>query len=142
MIPIGIEVNFRSEAAIYTQIVEQVQKLVMSGTLKPGDQLPTVRQLAAELRVNFNTVARAYRILDELGLISTQQGRGTYIWEPGNPDEARKNRQKTLEQITRQYFLDAITMGFTVEEIKTEVEQEIKRMSEETTQSNPLKVTK
>lgn len=142
MIPIGIEVNFRSEAAIYTQIVEQVQKLVMSGTLKPGDQLPTVRQLAAELRVNFNTVARAYRILDELGLISTQQGRGTYIWEPGNPDEARKNRQKTLEQITRQYFLDAITMGFTVEEIKTEVEQEIKRMSEETTQSNSLKVTK
>lgn len=142
MIPIGIEVNFRSEAAIYTQIVEQVQKLVMSGTLKPGDQLPTVRQLAAELRVNFNTVARAYRILDELGLISTQQGRGTYIWEPGNPDEARKNRQKTLEQITRQYFLDAITMGFTVGEIKTEVEQEIKRMSEETTQSNSLKVTK
>lgn len=139
---IGIEVNFRSEAAIYTQIVEQVQKLVMSGTLKPGDQLPTVRQLAAELRVNFNTVARAYRILDDLGLISTQQGRGTYIWEPGSADEAKMHRQKTLEQITRQYFLDAITMGFTVEEIQTEVEQEMKRTAENITQSNPIKETK
>ncbi|HWR67151.1 MAG TPA: GntR family transcriptional regulator [Bellilinea sp.] len=132
---IGLEVNFRSEAAIYTQIVEQVQKLVMSGTLKPGDQLPTVRQLAAELRVNFNTVARAYRILDDLGLISTQQGRGTYIWEPGSADEAVILRQKTLEQITRQYFLDAITMGFTVEEIKAEIEQEMKRTSDEATQT-------
>ncbi len=132
---IGLEVNFRSEAAIYTQIVEQVQKLVMSGKLKPGDQLPTVRQLAAELRVNFNTVARAYRILDDLGLISTQQGRGTYIWEPGSADEAVILRQKTLEQITRQYFLDAITMGFTVEEIKAEIEQEMKRTSDEATQT-------
>jgi GntR family transcriptional regulator len=136
---IGLEVNFRSEAAIYTQIVEQVQKLVMSGTLKPGDQLPTVRQLAAELRVNFNTVARAYRILDDLGLISTQQGRGTYIWEPSSAEEAVIHRQKTLAQITRQYFIDAVTMGFSTEEIKAEIEQELNRLSEEATQSIQIK---
>lgn len=139
---IGLEVNFRSEAAIYTQIVEQVQKLVMSGTLKPGDQLPTVRQLAAELRVNFNTVARAYRILDDLGLISTQQGRGTYIWEPGSAEEAVIHRQKTLKQITHQYFIDATTMGFSVEEIKAEIEQELNRSSEESSQFIHHKETK
>ena len=66
---------------IYTQIVEQIRGMVANGELRAGIQLPTVRELAAELRVNFNTVARAYRMLDEAGLISTQRGRGTFIWE-------------------------------------------------------------
>ncbi len=97
---LNIQIDFRSRQPIYLQIVEQIRKLVAGGELKQGDQLPTVRQLATELRVNFNTVARAYRLLDEAGLISTQQGRGTYIWEapsaeidkqpapakPGGPD--------------------------------------------------------
>ena len=135
----GIQVNFRSETAIYTQIVEQVQMQVVNGGLKPGDQLPTVRQLAAELRVNFNTVARAYRILDDLGLISTQQGRGTYIWEPGSAEEVTERRQKTLEQITRHYLTDATSMGFTVDEIRAEFEQELKRTTVKTTESYPIK---
>jgi len=135
----GLQVNFRSETAIYTQIVEQVQMQVVNGALKPGDQLPTVRQLAAELRVNFNTVARAYRILDDLGLISTQQGRGTYIWEPGSAEEVTERRQKTLEQITRHYLTDATSMGFTVDEIRAEFEQELKRTTVKTTESYPIK---
>ena len=76
-----LQIDFRSGLPIYTQIVNQVQAQVVSGRLKPGDQLPTVRALAEELRVNFNTIARAYRILDEARIISTQQGRGTYITE-------------------------------------------------------------
>ena len=84
----------------------------MSGALKPGDQLPTVRQMAAELRVNFNTVARAYRILDDLGLISTQQGRGTYIWEPGSGEEVERAPAENIGQITRQYLADATIDGF------------------------------
>ena len=135
----GLQVNFRSETAIYTQIVEQVQMQVVNGALKPGDQLPTVRQLAAELRVNFNTVARAYRILDDLGLISTQQGRGTYIWEPGSAEEVTERRQKTLEQITRHYLTDATSMGFTVDEILAEFEQELKSNTVKTTESYPIK---
>ena len=59
-----LHIDFRSGLPIYTQIVNQVQAQVASGNLQPGDQLPTVRALAEELRVNFNTVARAYRILD------------------------------------------------------------------------------
>jgi GntR family transcriptional regulator len=76
-----LQIDFRSGLPIYTQIVNQVQAQVVNGSLKPGDQLPTVRALAEELRVNFNTVARAYRLLDEERIISTQQGRGTYITE-------------------------------------------------------------
>ena len=134
-----IQVNFRSETAIYTQIVEQVRRQVLSGVLKPGDQLPTVRQMAAELRVNFNTVARAYRILDDLGLISTQQGRGTYIWEPGSGEEVTAHRKETLEQITRQYLADAISMGFTSDEVLVAIDQEIKRIPTKVNESSQPK---
>ncbi len=74
---ISIAIDFRSDAPIYLQIAEQIRRKVVCGELKQGDQLPTVRQLAADLRVNWNTVARAYRVLDKTGLISTQRGRGT-----------------------------------------------------------------
>jgi len=134
-----LQINFRSETAIYTQIVEHVQTQVVSGALKPGDQLPTVRQLAAELRVNFNTVARAYRILDDLGLISTQQGRGTYIWEPSGAAEVAEHRRRTLEQITRHYLNDTVSMGFTVDEIKAEVEQGLNRIAGQTTETHEAK---
>ena len=77
--PLTLHIDFRSGLPIYIQIMNQIEQQVSGGMLKPGDQLPTVRALASELRVNFNTVARAYRLLDETGVISTQQGRGTYI---------------------------------------------------------------
>jgi GntR family transcriptional regulator len=64
--------------------MSQVKHAVASSAMAPGDQLPTVRQLAADLRVNFNTVACAYRQLDEEGIISTQRGRGSYILEPAS----------------------------------------------------------
>jgi len=114
---LDLKLDFRSELPIYTQIVEQIRKLVANGVLKPGDQLPTVRQLATDLRVNFNTIARAYRLLDEAGLISTQQGRGTYIWEAPSPATSQKLRRQVLEELTRQYLTDATNLGFALEEI-------------------------
>ena len=64
-----LRLDFHSGLPIYTQIVNQIQSQLANGRLKPGDQLPTVRALAQELRVNFNTVARAYRILDEARMV-------------------------------------------------------------------------
>ena len=92
----NIQVDFRSNVPIYTQIVEQLRQMIHTGEIKVGDKLPTVREMAADLRVNFNTVARAYRILDEAGLISTQLGRGTYIWEPPTEAALKKLVSKTL----------------------------------------------
>ena len=89
-----IQVDFRSDEPLFLQIARQVQGLVLNGGLRVGDQLPTVRELATELRVNFNTVARAYRLLDQAGLISTQHGRGTYIWETLSDETAQKLRQR------------------------------------------------
>jgi len=113
----NIQLDFRSGQPIYLQIVEQIRKLVAGGELKQGDQLPTVRQLATELRVNFNTVARAYRLLDEAGLISTQQGRGTYIWEAPSPETLHHLRQQSLEGLTRDYLAEAAHLSYTPDEI-------------------------
>lgn len=111
-----IQLDFGSDVPIYNQIVAQVQELVLTGALHPGDQLPTVRQLAAELRVNFNTVARAYRILDESRLISTQQGRGTYILGTPDPHSTEAARRRTLEEMARRYRDSALGLGFSASE--------------------------
>jgi GntR family transcriptional regulator len=112
-----IRIDFRSNMPIYLQIMEQIRQKVASGELQPGDQLPTVRQMAADLRVNFNTVARAYRMLDETGLISTQHGRGTYIWEMPSEAERQDTRRHGLEALTLRYLEEAAHHGYQVDEI-------------------------
>jgi len=119
-----IQLDFRSNQPIYLQIVEQIQGQIAGGQLQPGDQLPTVRQLATDLRVNFNTVARAYRLLDEAGLISTQHGRGTYVWEQP-PEAERRLHEKSLEEITQDFIRQASQQGYQPQEILQAVEQEI-----------------
>jgi len=113
----------RSEAPIYVQIVEQVRQRVASGELRPGDQLPTVRQMATDLRVNFNTVARAYRLLDEAGLISTQQGRGTYIWEGPTEETLKQLKQKSLQELARSYLDEAGRLGYSPEDALAELKR-------------------
>lgn len=126
----NIQIDFRSSQPIYMQIVEQIRQMVAQGELKPGDQLPTVRQLAADLRVNFNTVARAYRILDDAGLISTQHGRGTYVWETPSEESLQQLRRHGLEELTRQYVWEAIRLGYSTVEIQQAVIQQIVTLKE------------
>jgi GntR family transcriptional regulator len=127
---LSLLLDFHSGLPIYTQIVNQVQSQLANGVLKPGDQLPTVRALAQELRVNFNTVARAYRILDEARIISTQQGRGTFITEILLPYVAEKLRNESLEALTRRYVDEAIRLGFSEREISQMVKDNLKLMKE------------
>ena len=121
-----IEIDFRSDEPIYIQIVEQIRRLVATGELKQGDQLPTVRQLATDLRVNFNTVARAYRLLDEAGLISTQQGRGTYIWEQPTPETRERLRNQQLDALTQRYLSELTRLGFTSEQVSQAITEKLK----------------
>lgn len=99
------------------QIVHQVEQMVRQGDLKQGDQLPTVRELATELRINFSTVARAYKILDEQRLISTQRGRGTYIWEEPDAEAAQNLRRMNLEELTRKFLSETLRMGYAPDEV-------------------------
>jgi len=124
-------IDFRSEQPIYIQIVEGVSQMIASGELKPGDQLPTVRQMATDLRVNFNTVARAYRLLDETGLISTQHGRGTYIWDTPSEETSQRLRLKSLDEMTTRFVQEASRLGFSPLEIRKKVKQQLKTLSDE-----------
>ena len=117
------ELDFRSGQPIYLQIASQIRQKVASGELKPGDQLPTVRQMAIDLRINFNTVARAYRMLDEAGLISTQHGRGTYIWEQDSPEIGQRLRQEGIEILARRFLRAAQQQGYTTEEVQIAINE-------------------
>jgi GntR family transcriptional regulator len=119
-------IDYRSGVPIYTQIVNQVQTQVAGGILNPGEQLPTVRALAAELRVNFNTVARAYRILDEARIISTQQGRGTFITEIPPPNITEKLRRESLQALTKRYISEAMRLEFSKDEISEMIKDQLK----------------
>lgn len=118
-----VALDHRSGVPIYLQIVEQVRQRVSTGELRPGDQLPTVRQMATDLRVNFNTVARAYRLLDEAGLISTQQGRGTYIWEASNEETLKQLKKKSLEELTRNYLDETSRLGYSLKDALEELKR-------------------
>lgn len=113
----NLEIDFRSGIPIYVQVVERIKERIAGGSIVPGTQLPTVRSLALELRVNFNTIARAYRILDEVGVISTQQGRGTYVMEVSPPEVSEKIRKKALAALAQRFLADAIRLGASPEEL-------------------------
>ena len=113
-----LRLDLHSRVPIYVQIFEQVKTLVAAGTLDPGSQLPTVREMASELRINFNTVARAYRLLHEEGVISTQQGRGTYVMEQAPPPTSERERRARLDTLIEVWLEEAVKFGFTADEIE------------------------
>lgn len=133
----NLEIDFRSGLPIYLQIVERIRAMIAAGRLKPGDQLPTVRALAAELRVNFNTIARAYRILDESGIISTQQGRGTYILELPPPQVTESMRKKALQALTDRYLLEASRLGGKPQEISRVFQDQVAKWRKSGSLTNP-----
>jgi GntR family transcriptional regulator len=105
----------------YRQIIDQILGAIASGTLRGGDQLPTVRQAAVDLSVNPNTVVRAYRELEIRGVLTTQQGLGTFITrEPVPPDEAARQRQ--LDQLVSDVLARAGTVGVTADDLLTRLQ--------------------
>jgi GntR family transcriptional regulator len=113
-----IDIDLTDRVPIYIQLMNQIKHMIAAGELKPGDQLPTVRQLAADLRINFNTVARAYRLLDEEHIISTQHGRGTFILKPTSEEESRRLRRRDMVRLLNHFLNDAVSLGFETEDVR------------------------
>jgi len=114
-----IEIDLTSKIPIYVQIIDQIKHMIATGEIHPDDQLPTVRQLATDLRVNFNTIARAYRMLDNEGLISTQHGRGTFILPMPSVENGEVLRRQDLEWLTRHYLNEVAQLGYSPDEVNT-----------------------
>jgi len=109
----------------YKQIILQVEMAIADGRLDTGDQLPTVRSLAVELQVNPNTVARAYSELEIRGIVTTQQGTGTFISDQ-KVEISDVERERILAEITRSYVTHAASYGFSLEELGSYI-NELKR---------------
>jgi GntR family transcriptional regulator len=103
---------------IYSQVIDQVKHAIAIDELTTGDQLPTVRQLATELEVNFNTIARAYRALDKEGIIYTQHGRGTFIIEPRSERRSEPLCRQGLETLAEKFLVEARKLGFPAGELQ------------------------
>lgn len=108
--------DLHSGVPVYRQIIDQVRGGVASGALTPGDQLPTVRQLAVDLSINPNTVVRAYRELELGGLLETNQGTGTFI-SAQRIRGGEEERSRQLSQIVGDCVARAGAAGFTVEDL-------------------------
>lgn len=122
-----IRIDSDNAVPIYLQIIHSIKHQVATGQLKPGEQLPTVRELATSLRLNPNTVARAYDLLDTDKVITTQQGRGTYVREHPDSVHLTRLRQEQLKAMMDSALSKALSMGYTSDEIKTAFDAELAR---------------
>ena len=114
--PFRFQLDLQSGVPVYRQIIDQVQGGLATGSLAPGHQLPTVRQVAVDLAINPNTVLRAYRELEIRGVLETQQGTGTFIsHRQVRPDDSERERQ--LEQLVSEFVARAGAGGFTLQEV-------------------------
>jgi len=109
----------------YRQIIDQIRFGIASGNLLVGEQLPTVRALAVELKVNLNTVAKAYKELEIQNILETQQGTGTFINSSENKMFETERNQK-LQSIIRDFTTITLSYGFTIDELINELKNQKK----------------
>jgi GntR family transcriptional regulator len=120
--PFEFRLDLHSGVPVYRQIIDQVMGGIAAGALAPGDQLPTVRQVAVDLSINPNTVMRAYRELEIRGVLETQQGTGTFIsHQKVKRDEVERRRQ--LSQLVGELVSRAGAAGFTLDELLEELHE-------------------
>lgn len=120
-------VNPHSGVPLYVQIEEQIKTAIASGVLEVGERLPTVRELALELTINPNTVARAYRELERAGFIDTTPGRGTFVRSVKAPPMSEQERRRRLSSIVTRMTAEARALGFRDEEIVAAVREKLRR---------------
>jgi len=113
---VQFSIDLHSGVPVYRQLIDQVRGGIAAGSLAPGDQLPTVRQLAVDLEINPNTVMRAYRELELGGLLETHQGTGTFISNK-KLEKKTAERERQLSQMAGEFAARAGAAGFSLEEL-------------------------
>lgn len=121
------EVDSRSPTPIYAQMDRSIRAAIATGKLEPGAQLPTVRQLAVDLAVNANTVARVYAQLERDGILETRRGVGTFVRESPSPQAALAHRERELRVLIQRFVGDAALLGFTLPELISQLRKEEKK---------------
>ena len=125
------DINPSDAAPIWRQIEEGMRRMISLGTLSPGDSVPSVRDLARDLRVNPNTVARAYQRLTDAGVFAVRRGEGTFV--AAEPVQLKKaERNETLRDAATRYAGTALAVGAELLEASSELEHSFERLLRET----------
>ena len=112
-----VSLDARDATPIYAQLDRGLRAAIASGRLKVGDQLPTVRQLAVDLRVNANTVARVYADLQRAGVLETRRGVGSIVRATASEARPAGEHQRRLRALATKMAADAAAHGFTIREL-------------------------
>jgi len=115
-----IEINPQSPVPLYLQIAERIRRLIALGALRPGERLPTVRELAVRARVNRNTAARAIQHLEAAGIVRARVGQGTFVEETPAPVE-RSRRDAAIDLLIDELLVEAETLGMPLEQVAPRV---------------------
>src|SRR5262245_22666771 len=112
----GFHIDTASRLPIYEQLARQVREAIARGDLRPGDRLPSVRQLSQELVVNPNTVGRAYAELEREGIVDTRQGMGVFVAQP-RTELTQSARDRKLGELLDRLLTEAVHLGYSADEV-------------------------
>ena len=123
----SFQVDLKSGIPIYIQLMDQIKHLIATGVLQPGQQLPTIRELAVELTINLHTVAHAYAELEREGFLTIQRGRGTFISDGHTDQELGDLRAEKLQALVESMFAEVVNLGYEADEVEQVMAAQIKQ---------------
>jgi GntR family transcriptional regulator len=124
---------------LYAQLTRAIRFAIATGRLRVGEQLPTVRQLAVELRVNANTVAKVYAELERSGILETRRGVGTFVSARQFAISHREEQEKHLNELVDRFLEEASAMGFSLDEVLKQLQSRRKKETKDVYESDPYK---
>jgi GntR family transcriptional regulator len=128
MVQAMFHIDTKHPTPLYHQLERSIKFAIATGKLRIGDQLPTVRQLAVELKINANTVAKVYAELEKSGVLQTRRGVGTFVHDrPAEVAQSRRDRERHLRELTDHFIAETHSRGFSIDEVIEHLEGRRKR---------------
>lgn len=121
------QIDTQHPTPLYHQLERSIRFAIATGRLNVGDQLPTVRQLAVDLRINANTVAKVYTELERTGVVQTRRGVGTFVMARPNEAASRRDREHRLRELSDHFVAETHKHGFTLEDVIEHLEKRRRR---------------
>ena len=117
------QIDANHPTPLYAQLERSIRFAIATGKLRIGDQLPTVRQLAVDLRINANTVAKVYAELERAGVLETRRGVGTFVSARPNEATSRRDRERHLRELAEHFISETQTGGFSIDDVIEHLEK-------------------
>jgi GntR family transcriptional regulator len=121
------QVDAKHPTPLYAQLERSIRFAIATGRLQIGDQLPTVRQLAVELRINANTVAKVYAGLERVRVVETRRGVGTFVIARPNEAASRRDRDRHLRELADHFIAETHQRGFSIDDVIEHLESRRQR---------------